>query len=46
MAGDASGYSTRPFLTIRRMYLDVLDAGRRKRMIHGLVEVDVTRPSG
>lgn len=43
MAGDASGYSTRPFLTIRRAYLDVLDAGRRKRMIHGLIEVDVTR---
>ena len=36
------GYTTRPFLTIRRAYLDVLDSGRRKRVIHGLVEVDVT----
>ena len=37
-----SGFTTRPFLPIRRAYLDVLDAGRRRRMIHGLVEVDVT----
>ena len=43
MTSDSPGYTTRPFLTIRRAYTDVLDAGRRKRVIHGLVEVDVTR---
>ena len=32
----------RPFLPVRRAYLDVLAAGRRKRLIHGLIEVDVT----
>lgn len=39
---EPAGYSTRPFLTIRRGYLDVLDAGRRRRLVHGLVEADVT----
>lgn len=43
MTEDSPGYTTRPFLTIRRAYTDVLDAGRRKRVIHGLIEVDVTR---
>lgn len=43
MTEDSPGYTTRPFLTIRRAYTDVLDAGRRKRVIHGLTEVDVTR---
>ena len=35
-------YETRPFLKIRRAYGDVLAASRRKDIIHGLVEVDVT----
>jgi hypothetical protein len=35
-------YDTRPFLKIRHAYLDVLRAGRRKNIIHGLVELDVT----
>jgi pyruvate/2-oxoglutarate dehydrogenase complex dihydrolipoamide acyltransferase (E2) component len=35
-------FDTRPFLKIRRAYLDILAAGRRKNMIHGLVEIDVT----
>jgi pyruvate/2-oxoglutarate dehydrogenase complex dihydrolipoamide acyltransferase (E2) component len=36
------GYQTRPFLKIRRGYTDLLAATRRKNIIHGLVEVDVT----
>jgi len=39
---EAPEFETRPFLKIRRAYLDILAAGRRKNMIHGLVEVDVT----
>ena len=35
-------YETRPFLKIRRAYVDALAAGRRKHTIHGLVEIDVT----
>jgi pyruvate/2-oxoglutarate dehydrogenase complex dihydrolipoamide acyltransferase (E2) component len=35
-------YEERPFLPIRRAYIDVLRAGRRKNIIHGLVEADVT----
>jgi len=35
-------YQTRPFLPIRRAYLHVYAAGRRKDLIHGLVEFDVT----
>jgi len=35
-------YEVRRFLKIRRAYLDVLAAGHRKHLIHGLVEVDVT----
>src|SRR4051794_1642390 len=38
----APEFDTRPFLKIRKAYLDVLPAGRRKNMIHGLVEIDVT----
>ena len=32
----------RPFLPVRRAYIDVLAEGRRKHLIHGLVEIDVT----
>jgi len=35
-------FEERPFLKIRRGYLDILAAGRRRHLIHGLVEVDVT----
>jgi pyruvate/2-oxoglutarate dehydrogenase complex dihydrolipoamide acyltransferase (E2) component len=35
-------FETRPFLKIRRGYVDVLAAGRRKNIIHGLIEIDVT----
>lgn len=36
------GYQTRPFLKIRKAYTDVLAASRRKDIIHGLLEIDVT----
>jgi pyruvate/2-oxoglutarate dehydrogenase complex dihydrolipoamide acyltransferase (E2) component len=48
MSGDRSGsggaesFQTRPFLKVRKAYLHVLEAGRRKNIIHGLVEIDVT----
>ena len=35
-------HETRPFLTIRRAYIDVLAAGQRKHLIHGLLQLDVT----
>jgi pyruvate/2-oxoglutarate dehydrogenase complex dihydrolipoamide acyltransferase (E2) component len=38
----SESFQTRPFLKIRKAYLDVLAAGRRKNIIHGLIEVDVT----
>ena len=31
-----------PYLKIRRAYIDVLRAGRRKNTIHGVIELDVT----
>ena len=42
-AGDGPGYQTRPFLKIRRGYTDLLTATKRKNIIHGLVEIDVTK---
>lgn len=39
---ESPGYRSKPFLTIRSIYLDVLDAGHHPRMIHGLIEEDVT----
>jgi pyruvate/2-oxoglutarate dehydrogenase complex dihydrolipoamide acyltransferase (E2) component len=41
-AGEGGGYQTRPFLKIRRGYTDLLTATKRKNIIHGLVEIDVT----
>ena len=41
-AGGGPGYQTRPFLKIRKGYTDVLAASRRKDIIHGLLEIDVT----
>jgi pyruvate/2-oxoglutarate dehydrogenase complex dihydrolipoamide acyltransferase (E2) component len=35
-------HETRPFLKIRRAYIDVLSAGQRKHLIHGLLQLDVT----
>jgi hypothetical protein len=42
-AGDGRGYQTRPLLKIRRGYTDLLTATKRKNIIHGLVEIDVTK---
>ena len=42
MRSEAPEFETRPFLKIRRAYRDILAAGRRKNMIHGLGEGDVT----
>ena len=36
-------FEARPFLKVRRAYLHVLEAGRRKNIIHGLIEIDVTK---
>ncbi len=35
-------HTTRPYLKVRRAYVDVLDAGRRKNLMHGLLLLDVT----
>lgn len=43
MKKEYDGYTVVPFTQMRRMIVDVLEMGRRKHMIHGLVEVDVTR---
>jgi hypothetical protein len=42
VSADAESFETRPFLKVRKAYLHVLEAGRRKNIIHGLVEIDVT----
>jgi hypothetical protein len=41
-AARGDGYQTRPFLKIRKGYTDLLAATKRKNIIHGLVEIDVT----
>ncbi len=43
MARTSESYEVRPFPKIRRAYTDVLREGHRRHIIHGLVEVDVTR---
>jgi pyruvate/2-oxoglutarate dehydrogenase complex dihydrolipoamide acyltransferase (E2) component len=42
MPAGQEPYEARPFLKIRRAYLDNFEAARRKNFIHGLVEMDVT----
>src|SRR5436190_23856836 len=42
MSRRDEGYQVRPFPKIRRAYLDIMAVGRRRNLIHGLVEVDVT----
>jgi pyruvate/2-oxoglutarate dehydrogenase complex dihydrolipoamide acyltransferase (E2) component len=42
LTGGGRGYQTRPFLKIRKGYTDLLAATKRKHIIHGLVEIDVT----
>jgi pyruvate/2-oxoglutarate dehydrogenase complex dihydrolipoamide acyltransferase (E2) component len=43
MKKEYDGYTVVPFPQVRKMIVDVLELGRRKHMIHALVEVDVTR---
>jgi hypothetical protein len=35
-------YEVRPFLPVRRAYVDVRRASPRKNLVHGLLEFDVT----
>ena len=37
------GFTLKPYPRSRRLVLDAMHAGRRKHMIHGLVEFDVTQ---
>jgi pyruvate/2-oxoglutarate dehydrogenase complex dihydrolipoamide acyltransferase (E2) component len=39
-----STYTLKPFPPTRQVVSDMLDAASRKHMIHGLIEVDVTKP--
>jgi len=39
-----SAYTVKPFPPIRQATIDLLAAASRKHMIHGLIEVDVTKP--
>jgi pyruvate/2-oxoglutarate dehydrogenase complex dihydrolipoamide acyltransferase (E2) component len=43
MKKEYDGYTVVPFPQWQGLIVDVLELGRRKHMIHGLVEVDVTR---
>lgn len=43
MATESERYEVRPFPKIRRAYVDVLREGHRRHIIHGLVEVDVSK---
>jgi hypothetical protein len=40
--GPDERHETRPYLKVRRAYVDVLDAGRRKNLMHGLLHLKVT----
>ena len=40
---EGESYEIRPFPKIRRAYVDVLREGHRRHLIHGLVEVDITK---
>ena len=41
---EETRFQTAPFPRSRALVIDAMRAGRRKHMIHGLVEFDVTRP--
>jgi pyruvate/2-oxoglutarate dehydrogenase complex dihydrolipoamide acyltransferase (E2) component len=41
---NSGTYTIKPFPAYRQATLDVLAASSRKHMIHGLIEVDVTKP--
>jgi pyruvate/2-oxoglutarate dehydrogenase complex dihydrolipoamide acyltransferase (E2) component len=42
MDDSVDTYAVREFPRIRQAYIDVLEQGRRRHLIHGLVEADVT----
>lgn len=42
MSGARDTYSVREFPRIRQAYVDILEQGRRRHLIHGLVDADVT----
>lgn len=44
MTTDDPGFRTRPFPKRRRLMVDGGQRGRQKHVIHGLAELDVTRP--
>jgi pyruvate/2-oxoglutarate dehydrogenase complex dihydrolipoamide acyltransferase (E2) component len=39
-----STYTTKPFPPFRQLVIDGLEVASRKHLIHGLIEVDVTKP--
>ena len=39
-----STYTTRPFPAFRQLVIDGMEIASRKHWIHGLIEVDVTKP--
>lgn len=41
--GNVGGYTVLPYPSERRVVLDAMAIGRKKYMIHGLYETDVTR---
>jgi pyruvate/2-oxoglutarate dehydrogenase complex dihydrolipoamide acyltransferase (E2) component len=43
VAREGESYEIRPFPKIRRAYVDVLREGHRRHIIHGLVEVDISK---
>jgi pyruvate/2-oxoglutarate dehydrogenase complex dihydrolipoamide acyltransferase (E2) component len=43
MKKEYDGYTVVPFARVRELIVDILELGRRKHMIHGLVEVDVSK---
>jgi pyruvate/2-oxoglutarate dehydrogenase complex dihydrolipoamide acyltransferase (E2) component len=43
MKKEFDGYTVVPFPPVRKLIVDILDMGQDKHMVHGLVEVDVTR---
>ena len=43
VAREGESYEVRPFPKIRRAYVDVLREGHRRHIIHGLVEVDISK---
>jgi hypothetical protein len=41
---EESTYTIKPFPPFRRLVIDGLEIASRKHLIHGMIEVDVTKP--